>query len=69
LWQTVGRFVPEQGWSPDWDALRLAAPAETLADDEERQELMRAMRLCAAVLNGGARGMLKGDATDDGDRT
>lgn len=35
----------------DWHAVRVALPADVLADDEERLDVMQALRLAAATVN------------------
>ena len=52
----------------DWNAFRCAVSADVLADDDERMRLMRAMKLCASVLNNPKAALFTStEASDDED--
>lgn len=57
-------------WGIDFGAFTAAISQRLREDDAERQEIIRALRLCAHVLNGGAKAAVyRGPGADgeDGD--
>ncbi len=70
FWLTVKTYTDSDGWAVDWGAFSNAIPKQLREDDAERQELIRALRVCANVMNAGAKSAAyRGpDASeDDGD--